>query len=284
MHLAYLDDSDTKAKQYRWQVMSAVIIEDRCFKLAEVGVAIVPEILIPADRLNRFEEFHACELYGGFGIFEGIDQTIRFEAIQRLLAVIQMMEIPIVYGAVDLDKLKGEVYASADPVDITFRMCMKGIERCADQIGNENIKNKLGENIDNYTLENISPHIVENMMSKLVIVIVDECEGKIRNTLQKSFRSLRPPKRHGDEQWSCFHDDMYFGDSRYSIGIQLADLCSYFIARHLEGDQEISGFYEIIEPHIVFSEIHPTSLVNIAKTDVGDLDETAPVKANSDGK
>jgi hypothetical protein len=47
-------------------------------------------------------------------------------------------------------------------------------------------------------------------------------------------------------------DDMYFGDSQYSIGIQLADLCSYFIARHLDGDAEIKGFYEMIDPHIVF--------------------------------
>lgn len=54
-----------------------------------------------------------------------------------------------------------------------------------------------------------------------------------------------------------FHDDMYFSDSRYSIGVQLADLCAYFIARHLNGDSETEGFYKMIQPHIVFSKSYP---------------------------
>jgi hypothetical protein len=44
---------------------------------------------------------------------------------------------------------------------------------------------------------------------------------------------------------------MYFGDSKYSIGIQIADLCSYFIARRLAGDSETEHFYKMIEPQII---------------------------------
>jgi hypothetical protein len=47
------------------------------------------------------------------------------------------------------------------------------------------------------------------------------------------------------------HDDMYFGDSKFSIGIQIADLCSYFIAGHLEGDSEKEHFYKLIDPQII---------------------------------
>jgi hypothetical protein len=50
---------------------------------------------------------------------------------------------------------------------------------------------------------------------------------------------------------------MFFGDSRFSVGIQLADMCSYFIARHLDGDTEIAQFYDKIEPHIVYGQIYP---------------------------
>ncbi len=88
VHLAYLDDSDTKSKSAKWQVMSGVIIEDNYFKVVELAVGTVPALLVSADKLSAFEEFHACELYGGYGVFEGIDQATRFEAIRRLLELI----------------------------------------------------------------------------------------------------------------------------------------------------------------------------------------------------
>ncbi len=82
MHLAYLDDSDTKAKAFKWQVMSAVIVEDDAFKMTEIGMSSIPERLMSAEKLAKFEEFHASELYGGYGPFEGIDQDRRFDAIR----------------------------------------------------------------------------------------------------------------------------------------------------------------------------------------------------------
>jgi len=39
MYLAYLDDSDTKSKRRKWQVMAGVLIEDRYFKLTESGMS-----------------------------------------------------------------------------------------------------------------------------------------------------------------------------------------------------------------------------------------------------
>jgi hypothetical protein len=53
------------------------------------------------------------------------------------------------------------------------------------------------------------------------------------------------------------HDDMYFGSSKDSIGVQLADLCGYFIAKHLEGDAAGEGFYDIIKDRIVYSKLEP---------------------------
>lgn len=258
MHLAYLDDSDTRQKPSKWQVMSGVIIEDKKFKLTETGVAIVPELLMPADKLPQFEEFHACELYGGYGIFEAIDQDVRFEAIRRLLATIEMAELSVVYGAIDLARLQHEIYASADPLDISFRICVEGIQEWGVQDINNRITAKLGEDIQNYTLERMTPHVVDGILEELVILIVDECDKKPKETLQRSYRALRPSRILAkDKPFSHLHDDMYFGDSRYSIGIQLADLCSYFIARHLTGDTETKSFYEMIHPHIVHSQIHP---------------------------
>ena len=91
-------------------------------------------------------------------------------------------------------------------------------------------------------------------------MVVDDCDNKTKNSLHKTFRTLRAATATSPgpgNELLHFHDDMYFGDSRFSIGIQLADLCAYFIARHLEGDLEIQGFYEMVSPHIVFSQVHP---------------------------
>jgi Protein of unknown function (DUF3800) len=258
VHLAYLDDSAAKFSHVRWQVMSGVIIEDKAFKLTEVGVAIVPELLMPADKLAQFDEFHACQLYHGTGIFEGIDQVTRFEAITRLLTTLEFAEIAVVYGGVNLARLKQQIYGSADPLDMSFRSCIQGIQEWATQDMNRRVRVKLGEDIENYTLERSTPHVVEGIMEELVILIVDECDKKVRETLQNTYRSLRPPRnvtKH--EPFSNLHDDMYFGDSRYSVGIQLADLCSYFIAQHLAGDTETEHFYEMIKPHITYAQVHP---------------------------
>jgi hypothetical protein len=133
MHLAYLDDSDTKCKPSKWQVMSGVIIEDKTFKIVEIGMTGIQQKLIPPDRLDRFEEFHACELYGGYGIFEGIDQDKRFEAITNLLELLKAGKMSVVFGGVDLGKLRNEVYASADPLDISFRICVDGVHSWANK-------------------------------------------------------------------------------------------------------------------------------------------------------
>jgi len=162
-------------------------------------------------------------------------------------------------------------------LDICFRICASGMTSWTEQRQHANLQAKLGENAENYTLENMTPYLVDGILYELILVIVDDCDKKIRETLHKTYRSLRPQRRAKDQSpFTVFHDDMYFGDSRYSIGIQLADLCSYFIARHLEGDDETESFYEMIEPHIVNYQIHPP--INIEEVNI------VMPKESTDGK
>lgn len=264
MHLAYLDDSDTKSKSRKWQVMSGVIMQDRAFTLLEYAMGSIRDDLVPPERLDRFEEFHACELYGGYGVFEGLEQERRFEAINKLLGCLKFGELSVVYGGVDITALQHEVYASADPLDISFRICLKGLRSWIDErIVGHNITSlpeslKKGAEV---AANAITQEVVTAWLEELVILIVDECDKQVKTVLHKSFHNLRPRHKLGQlsdtRKLLHFHDDMYFGDSRYSIGIQLADMCSYFIGRHLEGDSEIEEFYNMIKPHIVFSETHP---------------------------
>lgn len=251
VHLAYLDDSDTKQKPIKIQVMSGVIIQDISFKMFDVAMSSIRNDLVPEGKLDDFEEFHASELYGGYGVFEGIEQEKRFHAIKRLLGLLKMDGSIVVYGAVDIAKTKREVFGSADPLDIAFRICLREISQWvrAQAFSAAGIQ---GENEE-----------LRRWLAAMVLLIVDDCEKKQRDMLQNSFRNWRHPlpsvskTMPYSQRFGHFHDDIFFGDSRYSVGIQLADLCSYFIARHLQGDEEIKPFYDLIEPHIEYGQFYP---------------------------
>jgi hypothetical protein len=263
VHLAYLDDSDTKSKAHKWQVMAGVIIKSENFTPLEMAMGVVREILLRKGNLEHFQEFHACELYGGHKTFEGIEQKERFDAIWKLLSLLKIGSLPVFYGAVDLTSLNKQIYASADPLDISFRMCLEGIEQWLNA---DIVRRSCADvEVSKLTPEDFGNRVLgAGYFHELVMLVVDDCEDKrIKNALHKSYRQLRPPRRLSNTTdllggpMFHFHDDMYFGDSRYSMGIQLADLCAYFIARHLDGDAAVEGFYKKIEPHIVFSKQHP---------------------------
>src|ERR1022692_1850115 len=240
VYLAYVDDSDTKSKTKKWQVLSAVIAKDIHFDGLEIIMGTIIEDLVPSDKLEEFKEFHAAELYGGHGVFEGIEQNKRFAAITELLNLIVNSDLPIVYGAVDLQWLADQTFSSADPADMAFHICLEGIEQ--------------------WLLDDSATSEVEHQESHMAVIIADNCDGKIKTTMLKSFRSLRKPIRppkYVAGKLCHLHDDMYFGESNYSIGIQLADLCSYLIARNLEGAAEVKGFYDMIKDRIVYSKTEP---------------------------
>jgi hypothetical protein len=233
VHLAYMDDSGTRDKKNPYQVMGALVVEDKNLLYLEVRSTLIAEDIVPENRRLQFEEFHAHELYRGRGVFEGVSQEKRFETIKFLLEGIRRSNGALVYSTVDKNTLAQKSDGSADPVDICFRGCMKGVE---DWIAKQEPQN-------------------------MVLLIVDDCNKEVKKALRASFRRFRkrlrqpvfPPGQH----WH-FHDDMYFGDSKESIGIQTADLCVFFIAKHLKsGDPTAEGFYDIIEDRIVDSRSEP---------------------------
>ncbi len=237
VYLAYLDDSGTKQKNRKFQVLAAVLIKDNIFREVEAMMGMAADGLVPEDKLEKFEEFHAFELYGGYGVFDGIDQTKRFGRITAMLEWIQRNNLPICYGAVNIPQLQEEVYGSANPVDIAFRLCATGINSWL-------MKAERKQDDEDFTL-----------------FIADESDSQTKNTLRQTFRQLRkhvrPPTWTFGKLWHV-HDDMYFGSSKDSVGIQIADLCAYFIAKHLEGtDPAAEGFYEIIKDQIVHCKVVP---------------------------
>jgi len=226
--------------------MTAVVIPDDAFRNTEMFAAGFLAAYIPDDKADqfreRFTEFKGFELFGGYGPFDGIDETTRFHIIDSLLSLIRKGQFPIIFGAVDKpewEKQKSKsgekfIYGASTESDICFRACLKGV----------------GEFVE------------YNWPSTFALTIADETGDKeIKKSLRTAFYAYR--ERLNATSFSgplpFLHDDMYFGDSQYSIGIQLADLCGYLIARHLENDPDpnVDHFYKIIENYVMYSRVEP---------------------------
>jgi hypothetical protein len=238
MYLGYIDDSGTfDKKKQSFEVLATLLVHDKIFSEIKGAVGLCVENVILKEKLEKFEEFHACELYGGYGVFDGIDQQTRFAAIRQLLSIIKDFRLHVIYGAVNLRQLQHEAYGSAVPADVAFRLCLSGIIEFMDK---EQRKGTLPE---------------------CVLLIADDTDKKKRELIKNTFRWVKNYVFDFLGEWrpgKFFHDDMYFGSSKDSVGIQLADLCAYFVAKHLENnDPEAESFYQIFSELIVHSEIAP---------------------------
>jgi hypothetical protein len=244
VHLAYLDESGTDGHSPIVMFGALVVPVGKFGHLAGLHSAAIQQIL-PIDRIDEFKEFHACELYKGTGIFEGVDQKKRYTAIQVLLAAVQMDKLPFVYASVDRKKYLNSPFGTGKPLHAAFHMCLLGIEDWATA-NHPNYSGGKSKTVD---------------WNDMYLCILDDCENKdLKAEFRKTYRTLRskhpfvPP--HENRLWHA-HDDMFFADSKDCLGIQIADLCSYFVRRHLAGDAEEDGFYNVIAGQAICAKPEP---------------------------
>lgn len=228
MLFVYVDDSGTRDKKNPYQVMAAVIVSDEFVHFLEVRTALMVEDIIPPDRVDELEELHACDLYYGYGVFEGVPKELRFKTMTSLLRGVSLTGASIVYASAKKEQFGN----STDPIDLCFRSCVMGIH---DRI------------------KHIKP-------AQVALLIVDEMDKDLKKLLRGSFREHRQPLKGvifpTTSQWR-FHDAMYFGSSAESVGLQTADLCAFFIAKHLQGNEpEAEDFYKMIHDRIAYKVNH----------------------------
>lgn len=82
MFLGYLDDSGRfEKKQSTYRVLTTVLLHDKIFSTVENIVGHCVQDLLPEEKWDAFEEFHAWQLYRGCEIFNDIDIEPRFKTI-----------------------------------------------------------------------------------------------------------------------------------------------------------------------------------------------------------
>jgi hypothetical protein len=195
---------------------------------------------VPDDQLREFSdtftEFKGTDLFWGHGVWEKVPQEKRFDTIEHLLKIVTRLELPVICGMVDKTRLADTNFSSSNPLAVAFKVCARGIER--------------------WMSERTTP-------VDLCLFIQDDREDRrLKAGLKTAFRELRPKLKPPD--WNLgklhhIHDEMYFGDSKESIGLQLADLCSFLIFRHYTAERcaDSEGFYKTIKPYIFYKEIEP---------------------------
>jgi hypothetical protein len=224
VYLGYFDDSMIANPKY--QIVGGILLKDTNFNSLELGLGALVEALVPEDRRENFE-FHASELSGVVKSFKDLLTDTPKERVAALLSGCVDMVIglgtPVFYGAVDVDKLSHTRYGNANPLSVCFRMCLERVERWFE----ENEKYGLG-----------------------LIVCDSMSDPKVRDQLQRAYRDYRKPVKSilGDRGlMEHLHDDLYFGDSFYSYGLQAADVCTYLINHHLRGEDDTEHLYRMLE-------------------------------------
>ncbi len=243
VYLAYIDDAGTD--EHSPVVMcGAVIVFPEAFGHLENlhGTAITQMIAINEIE-DKFKEFKASELYNGTGPFAGIDEKQRFQAIRVLLTALNMKKFPYIYAAIDRKKLIHSPMGSAQPFDVAFRFCALGVEEWARNMHPQ------------------EPGTLRVDLKDFYLMILDDTENKhLKDQLRTTYRLLRTARAYLNPSinrlWHA-HDDMYFGDSRSSIGIQMADLCNYFMWRRLLNKDGGEEFYEMFSEQAICAKPEP---------------------------
>ena len=236
MYLVYLDDSGDED----FQMVGAVIVPEREFLLIETYLAETIDKLVPEEIRDKFE-FHASALFNGKDVFAGIGHDAAIEIFKRCVTIVEGAPLVFIYGAVNTKKLRGGIYATARPIDIAFRACLNGLSGWFEK--------------------HINPALTKWHEQQIGMFICDDTKnGALKTDLQKAFRAYRRQLRSSSHERGLLkyvHDDMYFGDSSYSVGIQLADVCSYIVLRHLQNKDDTEFLYRRLEPHLFYGITEP---------------------------
>ena len=213
-------------------VAATVIHADQQWPLINNAIEKIVEELVPENRRVTFE-FKASALFAQLG--KGNNDLI----LRRFLSIFTEFNLPIAVGAFDRAAvrqfLKPEnrsaiIYQATQ--NSAFLVCATHVET---------------------VFRMFFPH-------ERGLWIADETRAKLpmKITLhdyQKMAAFPNIPSTHFEH----IIDMAYFGDSKDSRGIQLADACNFFVKKHLMKNPSAERFYDIIKTQIISGEpqIHP---------------------------
>ena len=210
MQLIYFDESGNSGRnladpQQPVFVLGALIVPDQ--KWNEVEMAIAKVVEPESKRVGRDDfEIHATDLRNATGIFRGVPLKARLELRDSLLRVAANHELKLVYRAITKKRYARwleRTYGSGviiNPQIAAFPLVLQIVNNYLQTLG----KNELG------------------------ILICDENREVVRD-IERSVKLLRADP--GVLKLDRIIEKGFFIDSRKSLVLQLADLCTYQVRK-----------------------------------------------------
>lgn len=224
MRLIYFDETGIGSeREEAITVVAAVIVHgDKQMPLINAEAKRIRDNL-PVEKRSNFE-FKANAMFSHFRKFK--DESSYSKMMTDFLTMMRNFEVPIHYCAVNRAKLEQQI-KKADEIPIrgwtsavfTFIACLAFVAVWLEEQAPE--EGGLC----------IADHSVSRKEMEAVVSYLREM-GLIQKTVP----------------WNNIVDTIYFGDSKNSIGIQMADYANFFIRMHLAGDKQAEPFYQIIAP------------------------------------
>lgn len=206
MHLLYLDESGKSGpKDYAqpWYVLGGLIVPEADWQAIERDLNERIDAIVPPPRPDSWE-LHMSLLYHRKGPFAGMPAGDRFGLVDAVFDVIDAYELTLIFVGVD-KKAHRTKYTQPEPV--------------------ENIAYKLMlERFDTY---------VGKRGSELGLVVCDE-QKEIEMATRQAHSRYR---RHGTGMAKINHviETPFFTPSHWSRPLQMIDVATYYVARHLRG-------------------------------------------------
>jgi hypothetical protein len=255
LYLTYFDDGGKGAVK----VFGGIVLDHSRFSILEVMSGLIAVELVPPERREDFE-FHASDLFAGTGVFKDVDEEKRRGALLRLAELPVLMAAPYVYSAVDMRRLQKGPARSASWVDMAFFMCACGADAIVSEYIAADIQRTLAD-----------PNKAIGVDRRLNLMIIDEPESeKDKGRIRSGFRSMRQrlvrvmQQQAGTEGvYTWEHrlqnslDDLFFGSSADSIGLQVADVANWIMWRRLCDGIEDEFYEALMKGRVVCAKPEP---------------------------
>ena len=235
MYLVYMDEAGNSGKDLDdpnqpIHVMAAVIIRDTNWRILEGHYKTFCAKACEGYPHNPKFELHAGEIFQGEGMFRKWKKDDRANLLVDSLNTFTTHDIPIIYGAIDKQRLKKKYTDPFAPHGLAFMLCVERIERW---------------------LKAYAP-------TDVGMLICDET--KVKSDFKKSLKQYQEygiPLGLKNERLDHIIDTIHFADSHECYGIQLADAANYFIKREALGKVNSNRYYKLIEGKIWDGRLFP---------------------------
>ncbi len=202
-------------------VFSCVIVQEKQYPVLRALCDQCIADLVPKRHQKGFE-FHARKLFPiNSDKYKGWPCADRRKVMQAGLQIIADLELPIRYCLIEKAR-HAKIYKSAayDPMLWGFTVCLEQVEKW----------------------------FLDEMPDEAGLIITDRCKNRKEEQQMESLYQeyLRGNLPHSTIKLEHLWDIMSFADSRFSVGVQMSDLCSYVISRHCRKMGDVKTMHQTI--------------------------------------